>query len=281
MHFLILGCGFTGRRVAAGLAAGGHAVWATSRHPERLALTGVRSLRLDLDDPDTLVRAGAAVPEGVRVLHSVPLVAGATGGWEDPTARLLAALGRKPARVVYLSTTGVYGAQVHVDERTLPAPRVPREQLRVEAERAVQAGLWTSMILRPAAIYGPGRGVHESMRRGTFRLPGDGARFISRIHVEDLAALARAALLSGQTAAWPVADEEPCSSLEICRFVSDLTGLPMPEPAPAGPVSVTLRNNRRVDGRAVIRMLGVRLRYASYRTGIPACLAAESAERDR
>jgi len=286
MNFLVLGCGFTGRRVAAGLAAGGHAVWATSRHPERLALAGVRSLRLDLDDPASLTCTGAAVPEGIRVLHSVPLVAGRTGGWEDPTARLLDALGRKPARVIYLSTTGVYGRQVHVDERTLQAPRAPREQLRVEAERVVQAGPWTSMILRPAAIYGPGRGVHESMRRGTFRLPGDGTRFISRIHVEDLAVLARAALVSEQAGAWPVADEEPCTSLEICRFVSALTGLPMPEPAPPDSVSVTLRshrgvNDRRVDGRAVVRLLGVRLRYASYRAGIPACLAAESAERDR
>ena len=282
MNFLILGCGFTGRRVAAGLAAGGHAIWATSRHPERLVLPGVRSLRLDLDDPASLVIVGAAVPEGIRVLHSVPLVAGKTGGWEDPTKRLLDALGRKPARIVYLSTTGVYGAQVEVDERSLAAPRTPREQLRVQAERTVQAGPWTSMILRPAAIYGPGRGVHESMRRGTFRLPGDGARFISRVHVDDLAVLARAALLSGQTGAWPVADEEPCSSLEICRFVSELTGLPMPEPAAADSVSATLRshrgvNGRRVDGRAVVRLLGVRLRYASYLTGIPACLDAESA----
>jgi nucleoside-diphosphate-sugar epimerase len=280
MNFLILGCGFTGRRVAAGLAAGGHAVWATSRHPERLELPGFRSLRLDLDDPASLTCVGAAVPQGIRVLHSVPLVAGKNEGWEDPTKRLLDALGGKPARVVYLSTTGVYGAQGHVDELSPVAPRASREQLRVEAERAVQAGPWASMILRPAAIYGPGRGVHESMRRGAFRLPGDGSRFISRVHVEDLAALAMAALLSGHTGAWPVADEEPCSSLEICRFVSDLTGLPMPQPAPPGSVSVTLRNSRRVDGRAVFRLLGVRLRYTSYRTGIPACLDAEAAGPD-
>jgi nucleoside-diphosphate-sugar epimerase len=272
VNFLILGCGFTGRRVAATLAAGGHAVWATSRHPERLALPGVRSLRLDLDDPESLVCAGTAVPEGLRVLLSIPLVADKAGGWNDPTPRLLAAFGGKPERIVYLSTTGVYGAQIDVDESSLPAPRGPREQLRVEAEQAVQAGPWASMVLRPAAIYGPGRGVHESMRRGTFRLPGDGTRFISRIHVEDLAALSCAALLSGHTRAWPVADEEPCTSLEICSFVSRLTGLPMPEPAQPGSVGETLRNNRKVDGRAVPRLLGVRLRYASYRTGIPACL---------
>lgn len=281
MNFLILGCGFTGRHVAARLTAEGYSVWATSRQPERLALPGVHSLRLDLDDPDTLASTGAAIPDGIRVLHSVPLVPDGTGGWEDPTKRLLDALGPRPARVVYLSTTGVYGTQIHVDERSLPAPRTLREQLRVDAEGTVQAGPWTSMVLRPAAIYGPGRGVHESMRRGTFRLPGDGTRSTSRVHVEDLAALASAALLCEQTGAWPVADEEPCTSLEICRFVSDLTGLPMPEPAPPGSVRGKIRSNRRVDGRAVFRLLGVRLRYNSYRTGIPACLDAESEGRDR
>lgn len=275
MNFLILGCGFIGRRVAAGLATAGHAVWATSRRPERLELPGVRSLRLDLDDPASLISTGAAIPEGARVLFSIPLVTGESGDWADPAPRLLAAFSRKPERVVYLSTTSVYGAQVHVNERSLTAPRSPREQLRVEAECAVQSGPWTSMVLRPAAIYGPGRGVHESMRRGTFRLPGDGSRFVSRIHVDDLAAIAVAALLSEHTGAWPVGDEEPCSSFEICRFVAELTGLPMPESAPLGSLSVTLRNNRCVDGGAVLRQLGVRLRYASYRTGIPACLAAE------
>ena len=276
MNFLIIGCGFTGRRVAAHLAASGHAVWATSRHPELLALPGVQCLCLDIDDPASRAALGATVAEGVRVLLSVPLVRDSEGRYADPTPHLLNALGNKPARLVYLSTTSVYGGQEHVNELSLPAPRSHRELLRVDAERAVQQGLWSSMILRPAAIYGPHRGVHESMRRGAFHLPGDGSRFISRIHVDDLAATAVAALLSGHGGAWPVADEEPCSSLEICRFVSDLTGLPMPEPASLEAVSHTLRNNRRVDGRAVLRLLGVSLRYASYRTGIPACLSAEA-----
>ncbi len=276
MDFLIIGCGFTGRRVAGRLAAGGHRVWATSRHPERLALKDVQCLRLDVEDPASLAAMGPSVPERVRVLLSIPLVQDIAGRWSDPTPRLLDALGIKPARMVYLSTTGVYGAQERVDEFSLPAPRGPRELLRVEAENAIRHGPGSWMVLRPAAIYGPHRGVHESMRRGTFRLPGDGSRFISRIHVDDLAAIANAALLSNHTGAWPVADEEPCTSLEICRFVSELTGLPMPEPAAPDAVSHTLRNNRRVDGRAVLRLLGVRLRYASYRTGIPACLSVES-----
>jgi nucleoside-diphosphate-sugar epimerase len=285
MNVLILGCGFTGRRVAASLTSAGHTVWATSRHPERLALPGVRRFRLDLDDPASLAATAAAVPDGIRVLLSIPLVLNGDGRWSDPTPRLLGALGSKPARVVYLSTTGVYGARECVNEFTLPAPRSPREALRMDAERAVQQGPWsstaTSMILRPAAIYGPHRGVHASMQRGAFRLPCDRTRFISRIHVDDLATIASAALLSNHIGAWPVADEEPCTSLDICRFISDLTGLPMPGLASPDAVSHTLRNSRRVDGRAVVRLLGVSLRYASYRSGIPACLSAEmNAESD-
>ena len=277
MKFLILGCGFTGRRVAARLASDGHEVWATSRHPERLALPGVRCLHLDAGEPASLASTGSAVPDGIRVLHSVPLFRKSDGSWSDPTPRLLGAFGDKPERVVYLSTMSVYGAQRLVNELSLPSPRTPREQLRVGAERAVEQGAWTCMVLRPAAIYGPWRGVHESMRRGTFRLPGDGSRFVSRIHVDDLAALACAALQSPHGGAWPVADEEPCSSLEICRFVSHLTGLPVPQSAPPDSVSETLRNNRHADGRAICKLLGVRLQYPSYRVGIPACLREEHA----
>ena len=68
------------------------------------------------------------------------------------------------------------------------------------------------MILRPAAIYGPGRGVHVSMEEGRFRFVGGGDNFVSRIHVDDLAAHVEAALLSDITGAWPVADEHPCTS---------------------------------------------------------------------
>ena len=276
---LILGCGFTGRRVAARLVAAGYRVWATTRHPEALKIAGVEALRLDLDDAESLRTLGAAVPPGARVLHSIPLLQTAAGDWFDATPRLLDALGGKPARLVYLSTTGVYGAQEQVDETTRPAPRGARERLRVAAEDAVLAEACSTLVLRPAAIYGPRRGVHESLRRGVFRRPGDGSRFVSRIHVDDLAAITTAALLSDERGGWPVADEEPCTSNAICQFVADLTGLPMPESAAADRLSETLRNNRRVDGRAICARLGVTLRYASYRTGIPACLRAEDAVR--
>ena len=94
-------------------------------------------------------------------------------------------------------------------------------------------------------IYGPGRGVHESMRAGRFRLAGDGGNTVSRVQVEDLAALVEAALLSELTGAYPVADTEPCTSREMAQFCAQLLGLPMPPSAPDKDVHHTRRVNRR------------------------------------
>jgi nucleoside-diphosphate-sugar epimerase len=103
-------------------------------------------------------------------------------------------------------------------------------------------------------------------------LVGEGANFTSRIHVEDLAALTEAALFSGLTGAYPVADLEPCPSREVAAFSARLFGLPLPSPIPGEQAHHTRRVDRKVDGRAIFGLLGVPLSYPSYRQGIPASL---------
>lgn len=276
--FVILGCGYTGVRVARRLLARGLPVLATSRRPRELDLPGAELLRLDLDDPATLDELRARFPAGARVLHSIPLLRGA-GGFFDPTAALLGCLPDSTARAVYLSTTGVYGALLDVNEETPPAPRTPREILRVEAENRILAGPWPAMVLRPAAIYGPGRGIHVAMRQGKFLLLGEGENYVSRIHVDDLAALTEAALLADLTGAWPAADLEPARSRDIAAYCAALLGIAMPRSAEAHELSETRRANRRVDGRAVCARLGITLQYPSFREGISQALAAESDEK--
>jgi nucleoside-diphosphate-sugar epimerase len=212
---------------------------------------------------------------GALVLLSVPTLHRDGGQLADPTARIVEALGDAPARVVYLSTTGVYGNVREVNETTPAAPATERQRLRLEAEQAVLRGAWQSLILRPAAIYGPGRGAHVALREGRFPLAGEGSNFISRIHVDDLAALAAKALRSEITGAYPVADQEPCTSREIAEFSARLLGVPMPPSVTAADLSETRRSDRRVDGSAIFRLLGVELRYPSFRQGIPAALAEE------
>ena len=263
MRFLILGCGYTGRRVAQLLAAGGNEVLVTSRHPEALHVEGARTVAL----PHL-----AGLGPGLRVLHSVPLGEGPA----DPTPVLLGLLPHRVERVVYLSTTSVYGTLHEVDEHTPPAPATPQAHLRISAERLIQAGPWSSMILRPAAIYGPGRGAHVSIPSGHFRLMGDGSNFVSRIHVDDLAALSATALHSDEGGAWPVADQEPAQSRTVAEFVCQLLGCPMPQSVPSEELHETRRADRKVNGAAVFRLLRLTLKYPSFREGIPSAVASFS-----
>ena len=245
MDVLILGCGFTGERVARRFLARGARVIAASRTPERLNGLGVEAVRFN-ELPDRL-------DAGTLVLHSIPPAG-------DVELRRL--LGDRAFRLVYLSSTAVYGAATIVDDETPVAE--PHE--RLDAEQRATSGPWSTLILRPAAIYGPGRGVHKRVELGEYQM---GDNFVSRIHVDDLAAHVEAGLLSTLTGAYPVADEEPCTAREAGTFCAQLLNLPLPQNGerPTG--------NRRVDGSAVRRALDITLKYPSYRTGIPAAIQAE------
>ena len=249
---LILGAGYTGSRTATLLQAAGHSV------------ISLRRPQIDFSHEGAVDQLKMLAPAGCRVLHSIPSLP------DRADANLLDALHGKASRVVYLSTTGVYGGAEHVDESTSIAPRNPREQARAETEAAVQRGPWESLILRPAAIYGPGRGVHVSMAQGQYTLHGDGNNFISRIHVDDLAQLAAAGLMSSLTGAYPVADQHPCTSREIAEYCTRRFQLPPPVSVTEAEVPVSRRNNRQVDGRAIFRLLSVAIQYPSYVEGLDA-----------
>lgn len=163
-----------------------------------------------------------------------------------------------------------------VNETTPIAPRTERELLRATEEREVLEGPWQALVLRPAAIYGPGRGIHASMRVGKYLLMGEGANFVSRIHVDDLARHAEAAMLSELTGAYPVADDAPCTSREIAEYCAHLLNIPLPAAAAPESLGETRRADRRVDGSAIRRLLGLTLQYPTYREGIAACLETEA-----
>ena len=272
---LIIGCGFTAQRTARMLLKAGWKVTATSRSPENLAAleaAGARLVRFDA----TRDRRIQAAAEGASVLLSVPTLK-LDGRLFEPTPSLVAALHGRPRHLTYLSTTGVYGATRNVDERTPVSPQTERQQLRASAEDAIQSHGCSALVLRPAAIYGPGRGVHRAMQEGRFRLPRDSSRLVSRIHVDDLAAIVARALQQFVEGAYPVADECPAASAEVARYCAKLLGLPAPEVVADDCLSETQRADRRVDGSAIRRLAGARLRYPSFREGIPACIAAERA----
>lgn len=271
---IILGAGFTGRRVAALLADRGWQVTATTRSPGNLA--DLRNRGVDVLGLDVARDPVAAIPaDGASVLLSIPTLRNA-GGLDEPMPRVLASLAGCPGHLTYLSTTGVYGGIRAVNEATAPAPATERQRLRLLAERAVRAQRRPALILRVAAIYGPGRGVHAAMRAGRFQLSEAQPRHVSRIHVDDLAQIIAGAMERGLVGTYPVADELPAPSAEVARFCSERLGLRMPTRVPDRALTETRRSDRQVDGRALLQALRLRLRYPTYREGIPASVTAES-----
>lgn len=274
---LLLGCGATLRRVARRLVAEGMPVIATTRRPDQLvplagAGAAVLALRIEPAGPGAVEVEGhaalAQVAEGRRlvVVHSIPPIHDPDHDtWLDATSAVLTPLASQLARVVYLSSTGVYGAQQQVDAATPVAPVTPRQQARVAAEQAVHDLGAPALILRPAAIYGPGRGVLARLRAGTLPpLPADASPG-SRIHIDDLATHVHAGVHADLTGAFPVADDEPATTADVAALAARLIGRPVPVPSDEARVAHV---PRQVDGREVREALGIRLRYPTYRVGM-------------
>ena len=253
---VILGLGFTTQRLARRLRLRDTPVYATVRATARFAELGALGVRLCAMVPDEL-------PKGAVLVHSVPPLD------EPERSRIRALIGAiAPRRILYISSTGVYGSQARVTERTPVAPADDKGQARVDEEQWI-AEAWSSLILRSAAIYGPGRGIHVKLREG--KRPRGAGGLISRIQVDDLAALLEAGINSSLQGAWPVADDLPASSDEVVAWCANLMGLPLPDcSAPGYPVA-----GRDVDGRKIRELLEVKLTYPTYRTGIPASIAGE------
>jgi nucleoside-diphosphate-sugar epimerase len=179
----------------------------------------------------------------------------------------LAPMLRAVAAVTYLSTTGVYDDRRGVIDDATPLPDAPstRATARLAAEEAYRNVGAT--VLRCPGIYGPDRGLHVRVVSGKHRIPGDGTRFTSRIHVDDLATLALAAgAVHCET--FVVGDEAPAPHGDVVRWICRAWGVPLPPYAPLEEVHETLRADRRVDARRALQVLGVTLRYPTFREGM-------------
>lgn len=291
MNILIIGCGDIGRRVAALEIADGHVVHALARSDDSartLSQFGLRPIRGDLDAPDTL--AGLPSPDAI-VYHFAPPP---PSGHSDPrTHALLAALDTTapPARLVYISTSGVYGdcQGDWVNEDRPPRPQSDRSRRRLDAEQRILR--WgerrdvACMILRVPGIYGPGRLPRERLQKGLPILRDEEAPYSNRIHADDLAAACFAAARRGQPGGiYNVSDGNPTTMADYFNRVADLLGLPRPPAVgldearrvlSAGMMSF-LEESKRLDNRRMLEALGVNLRYPNLASGLAACLVEES-----
>lgn len=238
---LIVGCGDVGLRVARALPRRVRVLALTSsadRVPE-LRARGIVPLPGNLDEPASLRRlAGLAG----HVVHLAPPAAEAQEEWwrDRRTQALLRALRLRgaPLTLVYASTSGVYGdcGGARVDESRPVAPRTPRAQRRVDAERQVRvfargAGTRAS-VLRIPGIYAPDRPggtPRERLLKGTPVLAAQDDVFTNHIHADDLARAVLAAVWRGRPQrVYNASDDSELKMGDYFDLAADLYGLARP-----------------------------------------------------
>ena len=282
---LIIGCGDVGLRVVRALG-GRLRVLALTSTPDRcdaLRAAGVRPVVGNLDDPASLGRL-AGLADAVLYLAPPP----ATGRADPRVTALLAAIGRRtlPARVVYASTTGVYGdcRGELVDETRPLAAATERAVRRVDAESRLHAwgratGVRTSVLRIPGIYAGDREGgrPQDRVRRGTPVLAAEDDGYTNHIHADDLARACIAALWRGRPQrAVNVCDDTDMKTGDYFDLVADLSGLPRPERvtrAQAGerftPAQWSFLNeSRRLSNARMKRELRLRLKRPTIREGL-------------
>jgi len=280
----IIGCGYTGLRLAERWRALGWSVRGSATRAERLAqvaAAGAAGVLFDLDLPQ-----GPIEGRGELIYYLVPP---APQGVRDARLeRFLEHLMGPIMRIVYLSTTGVYGDRegASVNEDTPPAPESDRAIRRLGAETALRA--WAEAqrvswcILRVPGIYGPGRLPLERLRRGEPAIRPEETTPSSRIHVEDLATACVAAGTSARADGriYNVTDGSDDSLTSYLQRVARIGHLPPPPLIGRDEARARLSasawsflgESRRVENRRMREELGVALAYQDLDEGIRASL---------
>ena len=238
-----------------------------------------RACGFDLDRAETLIFDGADA-----LLHCAPPPA--HGETDTRTAHLLAALEKGrilPARIVYVSTSGVYGDRggARMDESQPPAPRSDRARRRLDAER--QLARWCAarsialVVLRVPGIYASNRLPLERLRARVPVLRAEEDVYTNHIHADDLASIVcRALEVHAPPGVYNASDDSELRMGDWMDLVADTHCLPRApriarsEAEKRLPESLLsfMRESRRLDNRRLKQELGLRLRYPTVHEGL-------------
>lgn len=279
---LIVGCGDLGTEAGLRLRDLGWRVLGVRRSPDHLPTT-IEGRAGDLvhDRPKDWARLARTLPDHLDALIFAPAADERTepayrAVYRDGPLRVLDALeavGRRPGRVLAVSSTAVHGEDdgSDVDEDTPVAPTTPTGRALADAEDALHAYRPDAIVLRLAGIYGPGRTrLIDQVRRGEAMLPDEPA-LTNRIHRDDAAAaivhlLTRVADPEGL---YLGVDHAPSDRGEILRFLAAELGAPVPA---HGSTQRHRGGNKRLHNDRLVAT-GFRFAYPTYREGYRAVLA--------
>ncbi|MDR0735500.1 MAG: NAD-dependent epimerase/dehydratase family protein [Zoogloeaceae bacterium] len=283
-RLLIVGSGDVARRAVTWLAQR-FRVFALVR-PENPSASDWRALGAcpvagDLDWPESLARLAGLAD---RVLHLAPPQA--HGARDERTRHLLAALSRGgslPRRLVYVSTTGVYGdcSGARIDETRPRRPLSAPARRRLDAENCLRrwgaAHRVSVVLLRAPGIYAmkdkDGAGERLPRARLEAGLPVLFAAedvYSNHIHADDLArACCHALFWGGAGRSFNVVDASDLRMGDYFDAVADYLHLPRPPRCPRADLRQRLspvqwrfmQESRRIENTRLTRELRLRLLY--------------------
>lgn len=298
---LIVGCGDIAFRVAP-LLRKRYRLLGLCRKPEnfcKLRTHRITPILGDLDQPDSLDKlAGMAH----AILHLAPPPS--YGLKDSRTTHLLATLTRRtlakrrilPQRLIYISTSGVYGdcKGDWVSENHPLNPTNERAWRRVDAERQIRNwGLRNDVqvsIIRVPGIYAANRLPLARLRQGTPALSADEDSYTNHIHADDLARIIAAALHYGKSGRiYHASDDSHLKMGDYFDLVADHFGLPRPLRIPRfqankyiSPSLMSFMNeSRRLTNTRIKQELHIKLLYPTVTSGIAQAIRHESNEHLR
>ncbi|UXH76280.1 NAD-dependent epimerase/dehydratase family protein [Roseateles amylovorans] len=283
-RLLIVGCGDVGLRVLRLLGQRWTVLALTSSaaRAEALRAAGAIPLVGNLDDPASLGRLAGLAD---RVLHLAPPAT--QGRTDERTRHLLQALSRSaaPRRLVYASTSGVYGdcGGARIDETRAVNPSNDRAWRRVDAEDQLRQ--WGRVVgcavtvLRVPGIYAYNReGGHprERLAKGLPVLRQEDDVFTNHIQADDLARACLLALMRGPSQVMHASDDSEMRMGDYFDLAASVCGMAPPgriaraEAATVfSPMQMSFMNeSRRLDNRRLKRALRLRLRYPTPADGL-------------
>jgi nucleoside-diphosphate-sugar epimerase len=290
MRAVILGCGYVGLELGRQLRAAGHDVVGVRRSDAGLAAVesaGLRPVRADVTDrealdavpdADWLVFAASSGGRGAEAAREV-YVEGLETAVDAFADRAADPDRSAPERLVYTSSTGVYGDHDGdwVDENTPPDPRTEKTEVLAEAERvatdyAAERGI-DGTVARFAGLYGPDRYRLSRYLEGPVT-----EGYLNMVHRDD-AAGAVAYLLTGDLArdeAVLVVDDEPVEKWAFADWLAEQCGVPAPpkqtkaerlaEGDLSDPAQRRIRTSKRCSND-YLRSLGYEFAYPTFREG--------------
>lgn len=295
LSLLVIGCGDVACR-ALPLLARRYRIYALVRTLDsalaaELTAAGVTPIHGDLDFPKTLRRLAGLADV---LLHFAPPPE--SGDLDTRTQHLIAALQRRkilPRRLIYISTSGVYGdcGGERIDETRRPLPTTARARRRVDAEQRLrrwgrEGGPQVS-ILRVPGIYAAERLPLERIRRGDPVLCEEDDVFTNHIHADDLARCVVAALRYGRpNRVYHASDNSVDPGVRMAEWfdrIADAFELSRPPRVTRAAAETLLSpfvlsfmgESRRLDNSRLRRELRVRLACPDVTAGLAKIVAAD------